>query len=303
MQFTALLVWASIAGVEADTPIRLTHDGLDKQRPMLSPDGKTLVFARHEAGGTNIALYLWDFDQPGAAPRRLTDSKTPEYNAAFSPDGKQLLLVVIPRSGTQGNCDIAMIDASGSGLKTIVGDLNGKLAHQDWPAWSPDGKRFAFSSTHEGNQEIYAADADGSNLQRLTQSPGQDSHPCWTPDGRRIVFTTDRWSGQELASMAADGTEVTRLTTSPGFDDYATVSPNGTKIAFVSNRDGNFEIYLAGIDGSDATNVSDHAARDTFPTFTPNGKSLIFLSERDGQADLYRLDLETIHEKEADASR
>ena len=78
--------------------------------------------------------------------------------------------------------------------------------HQDWPAWSPDGKRIAFSSTHEGNQEIYAAAVDGSDLVRLTQNPGIDAHPCWSPDGRTIAFATDRWGGLELASVKADGT-------------------------------------------------------------------------------------------------
>lgn len=292
MPLTQLLLVALLASAEPGAPTRLTHDGLDKQRPMLSPDGKTLVFARHETGGIEIWLYLWDLESPDVPPRRLTDRKFVEYNAVFSPGGTHLLFVAIPVSANQGNCDIAIIHRDGSGLKTLVGEADGKLFHQDWPAWSPDGKHFVFSSTHEGNQEIYLANADGANLQRLTQSPGQDSHPCWTPDGKKVLFTTDRWSGQELASVSIDGTDVRRLTASPGFDDYAAVSPDGTRLAFVSNRDGNWEVYIANIDGSNPVNLSNDPGRDTYPTWTPDGKALIFLSERDGQADLYRLDLE-----------
>jgi TolB protein len=265
--------------------VRLTRDGLDKQRPCWSPDGTSLAFARHEAGGTHIWQFVMEARTP-ASVRRLTDRKTPEYNAVFSPDGGRLLLVVISLSGTQGNLDIATLGADGTGLTTVVGDA-GKLAHQDWPAWSPDGRRFAFSSTHEGNQEIYTAAADGSDLARLTQSPGHDAHPCWSPDSKAIAFATDRWGGLELASVRPDGTGLVRLTKSPGLDDYPAYSPDGTRLAFVSNRDGQFEVYLAAADGTHPANLSRHPLRDTMPCWTPDGRGVTFVSDRDGGVDLY----------------
>jgi TolB protein len=265
--------------------IRHTRDGLDKQRPSWSPDGKRLAFSRHESGGTRIWQYLMEADAPSSL-RRLTDRKTPEYNGAFSPDGSRLLFVVISQSGTQGNLDIASVGADGADLKTLVGD-HGKLAHQDWPAWSPDGQRFAFSSTHEGNQEIYAAAGDGSELVRLTQSPGHDAHPCWSPDGRTIAFATDRWGGLELASVRPDGSGLARLTESPGLDDYPAYSPDGSRLAFVSNRDGQFEIYLSKGDGTGPVNLSRHPLRDTMPTWTPDGQGVTFVSNRDGGSEIY----------------
>ena len=126
----------------------------------------------------------------------------------------------------------------------------GPLSHQDWPSWSPDGRRFAFSSTHEGNQEIYTAGADGKGLVRLTNSPGIDAHPSWSPDGRSIAFATDRWGGLELAAVRPDGTGLLRLTRSHGLDDYPCYSPDGRRLAFASNRDGQFEVYGSASDGS-----------------------------------------------------
>jgi TolB protein len=41
-------------------------------------------------------------------------------------------------------------------------------------AWSPDSRRIAFESYRDGNLEIYAIDADGSNLTRLTHNPADD---------------------------------------------------------------------------------------------------------------------------------
>jgi TolB protein len=266
--------------------LRLTHDGLDKQRPSWSPDGRLLLYARHEADGARIWEYLQDINDRSSQPRRLTDRKAPEYNGVFSPDGKRVLFTAITLSGTQGNLDIFTVNVDGSGLKTLSDD-EGKLVHQDWPSWSPDGRRFAFSSNHEGNQEIYTAAADGSDLVRVTQSPGLDAHPCWSPDGKSIAFATDRWMGMEIAAARPDGSGVVRLTRSAGLDDYPAYSPDGSRLAFVSNRDGQFEIYLVAADGSGPVNLSRHPLRDTFPTWAPDGRSVTFVSNRDGTFELY----------------
>jgi TolB protein len=266
--------------------VRLTTDGLTKQRPSWSSDGKRLAFARHEVGGTHIWQYVMNVDRPSSA-RRVTTRDAPDFDGVFAQGGKSLLLVTVTLSGTQGNLDVAIVPTEGGEPKTLIGNVDGKLSHAEWPAVSPDGSRFAFTSTHEGNQEVYTAAIDGSSVVRVTQSAGIDSHPCWTPDGRFLVFATDRWGGLELAITPTDGTEVKRLTRSPGLDDYPSVSPDGSQLAFVSNRDGNFEIYVACIDGSEPVNLSRHPARDTMPTWTPDGRGVTFVSSRDGGSDLY----------------
>jgi TolB protein len=291
LNLLALAVTLPSAAGEPGELVRLTHDGLDKQRPSWAPDGRRLLFARHTSDGAHIWQYVLDVMSPAQAARRLTDRKEPEYHGVFAPDGARVLFVAITLSGTQGNLDIATVDADGNGLKTVVGD-RGKLAHQDWPAWSPDGRRFAFSSTHEGNQEIYVARADGTDIVRLTQSPGLDSHPCWSPDGNSIAFATDRWGGMELAAVAPDGTGLVRLTQSRGLDDYPAYAPDGRRLAFVSNRDGQFEIYVANADGTAALNVSKHPGRDRYPTWTPDGAGITFVSDRDAGSDLYTHRLE-----------
>jgi TolB protein len=269
----------------------LTHDGADKYRPSWAPDGRHLLFARRETDGSQIWQYVLDSANTAAHARRLTDRKGPEYNGTFSPDGTRVLFTAITLTGTQGNLDIAAVSADGTGFKTVTSD-GGKLVHQDWPSWSPDGRRFAFSSTHEGNQEIYTAKADGTDLVRLTQNLGIDSHPSWSPDGRKIAFATDRWGGMEIASVRPDGTGTERLTSSPGLDDYPAYSPDGTRLAFVSNRDGQFEVYVAGADGSSPINLSRHPLRDTFPAWTPDGQGITYVSSREGGCDLFtqRLD-------------
>jgi TolB protein len=285
---SAVLATCAVERSGPPSLVRHTRDGLDKRRPCWSPDGKLLAFARQEPDGEHLWQYLVAAKVPQPPRRLVTDRDTAQFDATFAPDGSSLLVVVIRFIGLQGNLDIATIRADGSGLKTIVTEEGSKVVHQEWPTWSPDGKRFAFSSTHEGNQEVYTAAADGSDIIRITQHPGHDAHPCWSPDGRTIAFATDRFGGGlELATVRPDGTRVARLTDSPGLDDYPAFSPDGRRIAFVSNRDGQFEVYVAEADGAHPVNLSRDSHRDTFPSWTPDGRGVTFVSNRDGGFDLY----------------
>ena len=77
------------------------------------------------------------------------------------------------------------------------------------PAWSPSDNRVAFVSTEPGNDEIYAINADGSDLRRLTSNHWEwDKHPTWSPDGKHILFYSNRETGRrQLWIMKADGSE------------------------------------------------------------------------------------------------
>ena len=268
----------------ADKPaglVRLTHDGHFKQRPVWSPDGKQVIFSRHRGGKIGLAVMASD----GSAEKTITAGKLPQYDACWSPDGARLAFTHVPQSGTQGNLDVYLAMADGSEPKLFAGD-RGKLSHEEYPAWSPDGKRIAFSSTFEGNQELYLAEVNGSNRTRLTNDPAFDAHPAWSPDGRKIAFATSRWGDFEIGVVDADGGNLMRLTDSRGLDDYPVFSPDGTRIAFTSNRDGNFEIYVMDADGRNPRNATEHPALDNFPAWTPAGK-LAFVSNRSGGFDIY----------------
>jgi dipeptidyl aminopeptidase/acylaminoacyl peptidase len=75
-----------------------------------------------------------------------------------------------------------------------------------WPAWSPDGRFIVFSSTRDGDPEIYVMTSTGTSPRRLTTSPGRDAHPSWSPDGTKIVFQSPRQDGHtQIFVMDADG--------------------------------------------------------------------------------------------------
>jgi TolB protein len=260
--------------------IRLTNDGQFKQRPCWSPDGQQVVFARHQ--GDTIFLFLRDLKS--GKEERLTSHTSPDYDAVFSPDGKEMLLSLDRTTPGQGDIDVYRLVLSDRKLIPLA-TTQGALSHEESPCWSPDGKRFAFTSTRHGNQELYVADVTGGEWQRLTTDAAIDAHPAWSPDARTIAFATDRWGNLEIALINPDGSNLRRLTDSKGLDDYPAWSPDGRHVGFTSNRDGNFEIYVQPLDGP-ARNVSRDPALDNFPAWTPDGR-IGFVSNRDGGFDVY----------------
>ena len=148
----------------------------------------------------------------------------------------------------------------------------------DWdPAWSPDGSQIAFVSDRDGNSEIYVMDADGENLTRLTNDPGDDYGPTWSPYGR-IAFMSDRDGNNEIYVMDADGENLTRLTNDPSSDYGPTWSPDGRRIAFQTLRDGNWEIYVIDADGENLTRHTEYSGGDWSPDWSNGG--IAYSSER-----------------------
>lgn len=286
VSWACLLSLGIVSSALAEPParpelIRLTTDGHLKQRPAWSPDGKSLLFTRHQ--GATIFLYVLSLD--GKTERRLTSSKDPEFDGVFSPDGKRIAFSFDKASPNQGDIDVHTILPDGTDVK-VVAATEGKLSHEEWPAWSPDSLRIAYSSTRDDNQEIYVANADGSEKKRLTTDPSLDAHPAWSPDGKQIAFTTSRWGDLELAVMNADGSGLVRLTNSPSLDDYPAWSPSGKRLAFTSNRDGNLEIYTIDRDGQNPRNETKDPAIDNFAAWTSDGR-LTYVSNRGGGFDIY----------------
>ena len=147
----------------------------------------------------------------------------------------------------------------------------------------------AFSSTRDGNVEVYRMNADGTSQTRLTTNNALDGEPAWSPDGTKLVFSSTRTGNGDIYRMNADGTGLLRLTTSSGIDLSPAWSPDGTKIAFSSTRDGNVEVYRMNADGSSQTRLTTNNALDGEPAWSPDGTKLVFSSTRTGNGDIYRM--------------
>ena len=162
----------------------------------------------------------------GSGQQRLTRTPRDDFTPAWSPDGQKIAFAsggCSPPQPTPAPCfDTYVMNADGSGLRM--------LAHNTGygpPAWSPDGKKIAFVSHRDGNQEIYVMNADGSGQRRLTHNTAGDYGPAWSPDGQKIAFVSQRdgHTNHEIYLMNADGSAQRNLTRTPVQEDYFSWSP------------------------------------------------------------------------------
>jgi hypothetical protein len=140
------------------------------------------------------------------------------------------------------------------------------------PAWSPDGRRIAFTSDRDGDADIWVINVDGSGLGQLTDSPGLDADPTWSSDGR-IAFTSTRDGNSEIYLMSDDGSNPTNVTRHPALDQQADWSRDG-RLAFESDRDGDLEIYTTRADGSGLTAVTRNTVPDADASWSPSGDQI-----------------------------
>ena len=132
--------------------------------------------------------------------------------------------------------------------------------------YSPNGALLLFTGFGLTNSYVGVMNADGSNVQDLSNRPDTDEgFPTWAPDGLQIAFTSRMEGNNEIYVMNVDGTDVKRLTDNPGDDFAAAWSPDNNLIAFVSDRDnatGVNNLYVMHVDGSDVVRLTNGSEID-----------------------------------------
>ncbi len=247
--------------------------------------------------------------------------------AYFSFDGTKLIFQSTPRAG---GCDqIYTMSLDGGGIELLSTGQGRTTCSYYYPA----GDKILYSSTHHFDEacpavpdfslgyvwavypsfDIFVADADGSNLQQLTNSFGYDAEATFSPVGDRIVFTSMRDGELDIYSMRPDGSDVLRLTDTMGYDGGPFYSPDGSKIVYRSSRpttpeeiedytsllvDGlirpsELEIFVMNADGSNQSQVTDNGVANFGPFWHPDGERIIFASNMDDPTgrdfDLYMI--------------
>ncbi|MET0650495.1 MAG: hypothetical protein ABW208_28125 [Pyrinomonadaceae bacterium] len=163
--------------------------------PSWSPEGGRLVVSNSTACPGCSDLHIVNASDGGD---RIALSTGPGFDAAptWSPDGS-----LIAYEADRGGRGIYVIAANGAGTEVKVSGAVGSIGG---PVWSPAGARLAFRALSGNN--VYAVNADGSGLARLSDMTCSSGDIFWSPDGSKVSFhngNADNW--MDIYVVNADG--------------------------------------------------------------------------------------------------
>jgi dipeptidyl aminopeptidase/acylaminoacyl peptidase len=240
------------------TSVWLADTGPDERRvvtrlvkrgavPRWSPDGKQLAFLADQGGRQQIHL----IGPRGGEARILTRGDSAVMHMAWSPDGRRIAFTALdpetPERRARRDRDGDIVSSDGDQRMTHLwlvnvpsDDTAAKPAERltrgsDFTVgefgWSPEGKRIAFSASHEtglvglASADIYVLDVAAKVARRIVNAPGPDTHPIWSPDGRSLAYQSFAGKAEYsyrnhfVAVVPADGGEQRVLT--QRFDERA----------------------------------------------------------------------------------
>lgn len=185
--------------------------------------------------------------------------------------------------------------------------LNGSAGYDAEATVSPKGDRIVFTSTRDGDLELYSMKIDGSDVVRLTHELGYDGGAFYSADGTTIVYRAHhpadsagradftellraglvRPSVMELFVMNSDGSNKRQITSFNAASFAPYFHPDGKRIVFASNmkdpKGRNFDIFMINADGTGLEQVTFNDTFDGFPVFSADGRKLIFSSNRNAR--------------------
>lgn len=246
----------------------------------LSTDGAKLIYQQ----GRDV--YVFDPSNAKGGPRRVDLAQESDLihtrptmvaaeahvqGSSLSPSGKRVL-----------------VEARGQIVSVPVGEGEARVWRAKpgvrfrHPSMSPDAKKIAYVSDQTGEQQVWIANADGTNEKQLTKNTeGQIWGTRFSPDGKWIAFTDSKCSIR-LVNPETGAEKVVANIPFTWFAAPFDFSPDSKWVAYAQVVPGTLlnAIELYEIATEKTLRVSNGRSNDRFPAFTPDGKFLAFASAR-----------------------
>ena len=246
---------------------QLTFDG-DNGEAYFSPDGHKLIFQSNRGGYACDKIWIMNID--GSDKHMVSPNHGALTCSFFFPDGNRIIFS--STSHLSGDCPQKPKMPQG--------------VHYMWPLYPYD---------------IFVANADGSDMKKITGNPKYDAEPIVSPDGKQIVFGSQRDGDFDIYIMNSNGSDVRRLTDRIGYDGGPWFSPDGKKIVWrawypeteeektmwQNCMENNYivpvalDLWVMDTDGSNKKRILHNGATNFAPSWHPDGKRIIFSSNMD----------------------
>ncbi len=257
---------------------QLIFEGKRSGEGYFSPDGQRLIF-QSEREEANPFYQIYILDLTSGETTRVSPGIGKTTCSFFQPGTKRVLFASTHHDSEALAKQKAELDMRASGKQ----------------------RRYAWD--YDATMDIFTANQDGTQLQRLTDAPGYDAEGSFSPDGKQIVFCSLRgaldheltpaeqarrdkdpaWFG-EIYIMNADGSDQRRLTNAPGYDGGPFFSPDGERIVWRHFDESGMiaDVWTMKTDGSDKRRITDFKSMSWAPFYHPSGKYFIFTSNKLG---------------------
>jgi Tol biopolymer transport system component len=251
-----------------------TQRSLNIESPTWTRDGSAVVYA-----AAAPEMNLWRVEVAGTrSPERIEVAGVGAFSPAIAPSRERLAFTRL-----SVDTDLYRFDV-GRPVQLVFGSSGEETDAR----LSPDGRRLVFGSGRsDAPEEIWVAEADGSNPQPLTHGPGRaQGSPSWSPDGRRIVFDSLADDAHlHLWVIDADGGPPRRLTTQAGDEHTPSWSRDGRWIYFSSDQGAAArDLWRVSADGKTSERLI-REANGAFACESNDGKNLLF-QPRDADSPL-----------------
>ncbi|MBZ5624794.1 MAG: serine/threonine-protein kinase [Acidobacteriia bacterium] len=240
----------------AGTPRRLTDLGY-VARPAWAPDGARILFEAHQEG-----VGIWQVDRSGKRLRPVFGAPTTATLPAIAkrPSGQTSLIFtnLVARSSIW-----RYSTEQGPGEPPV--ELVPSSRSQSHPRYSNDGTRLAFSSRRTGYEEIWVANADGSQPVRLTDLRHQLAEMGhWSPAGDTIAFVSQDRGSRQIYLIGSWGGPAVPITHEDGVGNGSGWSLDGSGYYYDSMRSGRREVWKAPRGGGQPEAVTANGGQSGF---------------------------------------
>jgi TolB protein len=294
--------------------MKMLTNGGENAECYFSFDGKRFIFQSRTGNMQCDQIYTMNID--GTDKKMVSNGKGATTCSYFYPDGKSILYSSTFLGGDEcppkpdyskgyvwalyDTYDIFKANDDGSNIVQLT-NVKGYDAEA---TISPVGDKIVFTSTRDGDIELYSMNLDGSSVKRLTHEIGYDGGAYYSYDGTKIVYRASRPKTDDeikefkellkeglvrphaldIYVMDADGSNNIRVTNNGAANFAPFFFPDGKRIIFCSNMEDpkgrNFDLYAINVDGSGLERITFNDTFDGFPMFSPDGKKFVFCSNR-----------------------